>query len=176
MGGPAQVVAQRLQVERFDPASLVQRAAERFRNEHPTRQLELRCAHNLPELEGDVMLLRRALHNLLDNAQKYSSAPAPIVLSLEQSAAGLLLRIEDQGIGIAAEDLPRVGSPFFRTDRSRTRRTGGIGLGLSLSRKIVEAHSGTLSVESAPDRGTCVSLRLPLVAHAAQPVTAHSVL
>jgi signal transduction histidine kinase len=161
-GRPAQVVAQRLHVERFDPTSLVQRAAERFRNDHPTRQLELSCAQDLPELEGDVMLLRRALHNLLDNAEKYSSAPTPILLSVARSAAGIELCVADQGIGIAAEDLPHVGAPFFRTDRSRTRRTGGVGLGLSLSRKIVEAHAGTLLVESAPDRGTRVTLRLPV--------------
>lgn len=161
-GRPAQVVEQRLRVEPYDPVGLLQRAAERFRTEHPTRQLELRCSDNLPELTGDVVLLRRALHNLLDNAQKYSSAPAPILLSAELGSGELILRVEDQGIGIAAEDLPHIGSPFFRTDRSRNRRTGGIGLGLSLSRKIVEAHGGKLVVESAPDRGTRVTLHLPL--------------
>ena len=171
-GRPAQVVAQRLHVEPYDPASLVQRVAERFRTEHPTRQLELRCGDSLPALNGDVMLLRRALHNLLDNAQKYSTAPAPIMLSAEQTAGELSVRVEDQGIGIAAEDLPRIGSPFFRTDRSRNRRTGGIGLGLSLSRKIVEAHGGSLTVESAPDRGTRVTLRLPLTSPAPQGVPA----
>jgi signal transduction histidine kinase len=171
-GRPAQVAAQRLHVEEYDPVSLVQRVAERFRTEHPTRQLELRCSHDLPPLNGDVMLIRRALHNLLDNAQKYSSAPALIVLSAERSAAEISLRVEDQGIGIAAEDLPQIGSPFFRTDRSRNRRTGGIGLGVSLSRKIVEAHGGTLVVESAPDRGTRVTLRLPLASEAPQGVPA----
>jgi two-component system, OmpR family, sensor kinase len=154
---------------------LVQRAAERFRNEHPTRQLELFCAQGLPELEGDVMLLRRALHNLLDNAQKYSSAPTPIMLSVERSAEGLALCVADQGIGIAVEDLPHVGAPFFRTDRSRTRRTGGVGLGLSLSRKIVEAHSGTLLVESAPDRGTRVTMRLPFATAAVELSAQHAV-
>ena len=167
-GRPAQVVAQRLHVESYDPGSLVHRVAERFRTEHPTRQLELRCSDGLPALKGDVMLLRRALHNLLDNAQKYSTAPAPIVLSAERSGGELTVRVEDQGIGIAAEDLPQVGSPFFRTDRSRNRRTGGIGLGLSLSRKIVEAHGGSLVVESAPDRGTSVTLRLPLASATSQ--------
>lgn len=161
-GRPAQVAAQRLHVEAYDPAGLVQRVAERFRTEHPTRQLELRCGEGLPQLQGDVMLLRRALHNLLDNAQKYSAAPAPIVLSAERIAGELRLRVEDQGIGITAEDLSKVGSPFFRTDRSRNRRTGGIGLGLSLSRKIIEAHGGSLVVESAPDRGTRVTMHLPL--------------
>jgi two-component system OmpR family sensor kinase len=161
-GRPTQVVAQRLHVEEYDPVSLVQRVAERFRTEHPARELVLRCGDGLPALNGDVMLLRRALHNLLDNAQKYSTAPAPIMLSAERVAGELTVRVEDQGIGIAAEDLPRIGSPFFRTDRSRNRRTGGIGLGLSLSRKIVEAHGGSLVVESAPDRGTQVTLRLPV--------------
>jgi signal transduction histidine kinase len=171
-GRPAQVAAQRLHVEEFDPVSLVQRVAERFRTEHPTRQLELRCAEGLPPLNGDVMLIRRALHNLLDNAQKYSSAPALILLSAERIAGEISLRVEDQGIGIAAEDLPQIGSPFFRTDRSRNRRTGGIGLGVSLSRKIVEAHGGTLVVESAPERGTRVTLRLPLTTEVAQGVPA----
>lgn len=171
-GRPAQVAAQRLHTEPYDPESLVLRVAERFRNEHPTRQLELRCGDGLPQLHGDVMLLRRALHNLLDNAQKYSTAPATIVLSAERIAGELVLRVEDQGIGIAAEDLAKIGSPFFRTDRSRNRRTGGIGLGLSLSRKIVEAHGGTLLVESAPDRGTRVTMRLPVVSGAPAAVAA----
>jgi signal transduction histidine kinase len=174
-GRPAQLAAQRLHVEEFDPVSLVQRAAERFRTEHPARQLELRCADKLSPLSGDVMLLRRALHNLLDNAQKYSTAPAPIVLAAAENGGVLELRVEDQGIGIAAEDLPHVGSPFFRTDRSRNRRTGGIGLGLSLSRKIVEAHAGTLVVESATERGTRVILRLPSLTGVVQgsPVRVH---
>lgn len=174
-GRPAQVVAQRLHIEAYDPVGLVQRAAERFRTEHPMRQLELRCGDVLPALNGDVMLLRRALHNLLDNAQKYSSAPAPIMLRVERIADELSLRVEDQGIGIAAEDLPKIGSPFFRTDRSRNRRTGGIGLGLSLSRKIIEAHGGSLVVESEPERGTRVTMRLPIARGAAEgvPVVAH---
>jgi signal transduction histidine kinase len=173
-GGPALVVAQRLHTEQFDPATLVQKAAERFRTEHPARQLELHCAPTLSLIEGDLMLLRRALHNLLDNAQKYSVAPASIALSAAQSGGTLELHVEDQGIGITAEDLKRVGTPFFRTDRSRTRRTGGIGLGLSLSRKIVEAHGGSLLVESAPDRGTKVILRLPVLSSArrSQPIAA----
>ena len=71
------------------------------------------------------------------------------------------IAIADQGIGIAAEDLPKMFTPFFRTDRSRARKTGGVGLGLSLSKKIVEAHGGTISLESEPGRGTTVRIRLP---------------
>lgn len=160
--GTAQVLEQPLHVERFNAAALLHKAVERFRNEHPARRLELSCPAVLPELEGDVVLLRRALHNLLDNAHKYSAPEQNIRLCAEQQAGTLELCVEDHGIGIALADLPQVGTPFFRTDRSRTRRTGGIGLGLSLSRKIVEAHGGKLEMESEPDLGTRVRVRLPL--------------
>jgi signal transduction histidine kinase len=162
-GRKATILEQPLHIEPFDPAALVQKAAERFRNEHAGRALELRCTTTLPELHGDVVLLRRALQNLLDNAQKYSAPETPITLTAERNADTVELRVEDRGIGITSEDLPQVGTPFFRTDRSRTRRTGGIGLGLSLSRKIVEAHGGKLTIESEPDLGTRVCIRLPLL-------------
>ena len=70
--------------------------------------------------------------------------------------------VQDQGIGIAPEDLPRVAEPFFRTDRSRTRETGGLGLGLTLSKRIAQAHGGTLTLQSQVDVGTTVVVELPL--------------
>ena len=162
--GSAQIAQQPLHLERLDLATLIGRLVERFHSDHPTRTLELRCADRLPELYADPVLLRRALYNLLDNAQKYSPESAPVGLSVQLTAGQLEIAVEDKGIGIAAEDLAQVGTPFFRTDRSRTRRTGGIGLGLSLARKIVEAHGGKLVLESRLDHGTCARLRLPLTA------------
>jgi signal transduction histidine kinase len=161
-GQPAQVAAQILRNEPFDPVSLVQRAVERFRSEHPGRVLELQCPEALPELHGDQVLLRRVLSNLLDNAKQYSPEPTPVTLRVRVADGWLEWRVEDRGIGIAPEDLSQVGTPFFRTDRSRTRRTGGVGLGVSLARGIVEAHGGSLSIESELDRGTRVCVRLPV--------------
>ncbi|MEY4578857.1 MAG: periplasmic sensor signal transduction histidine kinase, partial [Pseudomonadota bacterium] len=161
-GQPAQVAAQILHKEPFDPVALVQRAVERFRNEHPGRALELFCPETLPELHGDQVLLRRVLSNLLDNAKQYSPDPTPVLLRVRVQDGSLEWHVEDRGIGIAPEDLKQVGTPFFRTDRSRTRRTGGVGLGLSLARGIVEAHGGTLTIESELDRGTRVCVRLPV--------------
>ncbi|MET0390070.1 MAG: HAMP domain-containing sensor histidine kinase [Polyangiales bacterium] len=153
---------QTLHMEPFDSGQLVQRAVERFRNDHPERSLELALSEPLPTLYGDQVLLRRVLSNLLDNAHKYSPEQTAVRLRARSDGEQLALSIEDQGIGIAAEDLPQVGTPFFRTDRSRTRRTGGVGLGVSLARQIVVAHAGSLSIESEVDHGTRVHVRLPI--------------
>jgi signal transduction histidine kinase len=107
-------------------------------------------------------LLRRALDNLLDNAAAYAEPDKPVTLSLARTAEGVELCVEDRGIGIAPEHLPHIGRPFYRTDRSRARRTGGLGLGVSLSRRIAEAHGGTLTIESELGVGTKARLRLPL--------------
>jgi signal transduction histidine kinase len=140
---------------------IVERAAERFRAAAPDRPLEVEAAPDLPGLDADPALLRRALDNLLDNARKYADGPAPVRLLARRVDGGLEVEVRDQGVGIDPADLPRIFTPFFRSDRSRARGTGGVGLGLALARRIVEAHGGSISVESAPGRGTAVRLRIP---------------
>jgi signal transduction histidine kinase len=146
---------------RFPAAELVERSAERFRAAWPSRRLELRLDGPLPEIDADPALLRRALDNLLDNARKYSEEEEPVALSARAEGGSLILEVRDRGIGIDPEDLPRLFTPFFRTDRSRARGTGGVGLGLALARRIAEAHGGSIEVESAPGKGTAVRLRIP---------------
>jgi len=111
-------------------------------------------------VSGDAALLRRLLDNLLDNAAKYSDPPAPVRLSARSDPGATVLEVKDGGIGIAPEDVPRLFTPFFRTDRSRARRTGGVGLGLALARRIAQAHGGDIEVESEVDRGTVFRVRL----------------
>jgi signal transduction histidine kinase len=118
---------------------------------------------DLPSVEGDAVLLRRAVDNLLDNAQKYSPPDSPICLRARRRGAGIAVSVIDSGVGIPAEDMSRLFTPFFRGDKSRTRATGGVGLGLSLARRIVEAHGGTLSAESTPTVGTTMTVELPAV-------------
>ena len=74
-----------------------------------------------------------------------------------------LLEVRDTGIGIAAEHLPHLGERFYRVDKARSREAGGTGLGLSIARGIAVAHGGQLSLSSAPEQGTTVTLTLPLV-------------
>jgi signal transduction histidine kinase len=114
-------------------------------------------------LNVDQVMFKHLISNLLQNAEKYSSAERPIALKVERSADGreVVLAVTDQGEGIRPEDVPHVFSPFFRADRSRTRATGGVGLGLTLVKRIVEAHGGRITLTSRVDRGTVVTVAIP---------------
>jgi len=153
-----------LHVAPLDVGQVVNGALERLRHRHPARRVEVELAPDLPSVEGDAVLLRRAVDNLLDNAQKYSPPDSPIRLRARRRGAGIAVSVIDSGVGIPAEDMSRLFTPFFRGDKSRTRATGGVGLGLSLARRIVEAHGGTLSAESTPSVGTTMTVELPAVA------------
>jgi signal transduction histidine kinase len=146
-------------------ADIVHAAHERAQVVHPGEQLQLDIAEDLPIIEGDGALLRRVIDNLVDNARKYSEPKSPILLRLRSSPDGraVELAIVDRGMGIDAADLPHIWTPFFRTDRSRTRKTGGVGLGLTLVRRIVTAHGGIVDVKSAVGQGTEMRVTLPSV-------------
>ncbi len=146
---------------------LAERAAQRFTARHPGRKLETEVGADR-EIECDPALLRRALDNLLDNAAKYSEPGTAVRLVVDESAgpAGPRARfaVVDRGIGMSAEELERAGTPFWRADGSRTRRTGGVGLGLALARRIARAHGGDVTLQSAPGQGTTARIEVPAAA------------
>ncbi len=149
-----------LRKTRLPARQILDSAAERFRVAHPERTLELAIGDGLPEIDGDEAMLKRVLDNLLDNARKYSDPSKPVRV---QAAArdGLTVEVIDEGIGIEPADLEVLFRPFFRTERSRSRGTGGIGLGLTFAKKVVEAHGGTIAASSTPGKGTTIVFRLP---------------
>lgn len=140
---------------------LLQQCGERFSRSFPGRQLHLSIPE-LPLVDADAALLKRALDNLLDNAGKYSDPGSRVDVVAQRRDSALWIRIADEGVGIAPDDLANLGSAFFRADRSRSRGTGGVGLGFLLARRVAEAHGGTLRVQSEIDRGTTVELSLPV--------------
>jgi signal transduction histidine kinase len=150
-----------LHVATLDVAQVVNSAVERVRHRHPARRFDVDVDPALPTVEGDAVLLRRAVDNLLDNAQKYSPSHSAIRLRACRRGPTVAIEVIDSGEGIPPEDLSRLFTPFFRGDKSRTRATGGVGLGLSLARRIVEAHGGTLTAESTPTVGTTMTVELP---------------
>lgn len=151
-----------LRPEATDVKNLVDKAVSKFRSAHPEHRLDVDAPGLSGELCADPALLRRALDNVLDNAAKYTPpGVGPIVLHAETASGGVEFEVRDPGIGIAPEDLPHVFTPFFRGDRSRTRATGGAGLGLALAKRIVDAHAGNMELSSAPGAGTTVRIHIP---------------
>ncbi|MDF2721513.1 MAG: hypothetical protein K0Q59_1188 [Paenibacillus sp.] len=110
-------------------------------------------------LTGDPEKLKQLLLILLDNAIKYSSKP--IVIHVAAGEETVRLQVIDQGIGLEEQTIPYIFDRFFRTDRARTRQTGGFGLGLAIAKTIVDRHGGTIVMESQAGQGTTVTVTLP---------------
>jgi signal transduction histidine kinase len=151
----------RIEREPTSLAELADRATRRFQARHPTRTLE-RSQGDDRAIQCDPVLLRRALDNLLDNAAKYSDAGTPVTLAIEPNGTTVAFEIVDRGIGMSAAELEVAFTPFWRADDSRTRKTGGVGLGLALARRIARAHGGDVTLSSHPGQGTTARLEVPL--------------
>lgn len=150
-----------VKLEPTDVAAVARGAGERFRQAHPARELQVQVADGLAPVAGDARLLRRLVDNLLDNAGKYSEPTTALHLRARARDGRIEVEVEDHGEGIRADDLPHVWTPFFRADRSRSRATGGVGLGLALARRIADAHHAELRIASEPGVGTTVTLSMP---------------
>lgn len=156
-----------LHVEPLIPGQLADRAREGWHQRHGDRTLTIDIAADLPTVTGDPVLLRRALDNLLDNAAKYAPADTAIELRVEsQNRDGdqpaICFSVIDSGPGMTEEELTQAFTPFWRSDDSRNRHTGGVGLGLPLARQLAYAHGGDIALTSAPGQGVCATLRIPL--------------
>lgn len=109
----------------------------------------------------DVQKVARVLNNLLDNALRHTPAGGVVEVGVAPKETGVIVEVSDTGEGINPEDLPRVFERFYRGEKSRNRATGGAGLGLAISKGIVEAHGGDIGVASKPGAGTRIWFSLP---------------
>ncbi|MBE9160593.1 two-component sensor histidine kinase [Nodosilinea sp. LEGE 06152] len=127
---------------------------------------ELHFEVSLPEgtalVQGEPGLLRQAIANLLDNACRYTPAGGSIRLIGQLQPRWVCIRVEDSGSGIPAENLPHIFERFYRVDKERSRQAGGVGLGLAISRQIVELHGGQIKATSQMQQGSQFQIRLPL--------------
>ncbi|HEU0031333.1 MAG TPA: HAMP domain-containing sensor histidine kinase [Kofleriaceae bacterium] len=158
-------VARQLPLRRsiVEPSTIAASAVDRLRARHARRPVTLAVADALPKLDIDPVLVRRVLDNLLENAHKYTpDETQPIDVDVRRDGDRVIFTVRDRGVGISADDLPRVFTAFFRGDRSRSRETGGVGLGLTLAKRIVEAHGGTIELASTPGAGTTVEVAIPI--------------
>ena len=112
-------------------------------------------------LNGDPDRLHQVVLNLLQNAVRYNGEGGEIRLSTVSDEANAVLSVADSGMGIARDDIPHLFERFYRADKARSRAQGGVGLGLSICKSIVDTHGGTISVESEPGIGTTFTVKLP---------------
>ena len=149
-----------LRREQHDVVGVVREVAEAYTNEPPGVQLVLPLIAVLMDIDREK--IKMVLRNLLENARKYSLENSrPVEVAVEENADAITVRVTDDGPGIPDVDLPNLFEPFYRVDRSRSRKTGGYGLGLSISRRIMEAHGGSITVTNNALRGATFLLIFP---------------
>ena len=139
--------------------SLVEKFADQLLEDGPVLHLE--CASQLPLILADIDRTEQVLINLLGNAVRYTPEGS-ISIRVWTEESKLWIAVIDTGIGIAASDLPHVFERFWRTDQSRDRHSGGTGIGLTISRSLVELQGGQIEVESELGSGSTFRFFLPL--------------
>lgn len=145
-----------LRRETVDLGEVAARSAHLFSERHPEHRLRIEVPEEIPPIAGDPVFLRRTIDNLLDNAAGHSPPDREVRLSITPAGSGAAVEIHDRGKGIDGKDLPRIFEPFFRAGGATGALDGGVGLGLTLCKRIVEAHGGTIEASSHPDGGTVV--------------------
>lgn len=152
-----------------DVGDILKKLGEEWAKRSTRHEVVIDVRARLPKVVGDERLLRRSFEEVIDNAVKFSPDGGVIKL-VAKGASGangqpkkrfVAVTVSDEGIGIQEKDLSRIFSDFHQLDGSETRTYGGLGLGLAFVQRIVEAHSGSISVESVPDEGTSLTISIP---------------
>ncbi len=173
----ARLVKQMLDLSRMEsratPLNLEQIDLVPFVQQIVSGQQQLFCDHELRldfvdgtqgrpcAVEADPDMITQAIVNIMSNAMRYTPEGGRVVVTVAAERKGATISVADTGIGIAKEDLSRIFSRFWRADASRAREAGGLGVGLSLTKQIVERHQGYISVESELEKGTTFTIHLP---------------
>jgi signal transduction histidine kinase len=156
----AETGVMRLSIESVDVGEILRDVHELYADVAEEKRVDVDVEVPVPVVAlADRNRLRQVVANLLDNAVKYTPGGGRVTMRGRSAGPGVEIEVEDNGPGIAADDLPRIWDRLYRGDRSRSER--GLGLGLSLVRAIVQAHKGRADVESSPGRGARFTIRLP---------------
>ena len=150
-----------MEISAFDPSELVSEVIKEETMVHTEYRFDTAVLESV-QVKADRNMMKQVLRILCDNAVKYSQPGTTVTLSCKKEKDGMCcLSVKDEGQGIPQEDLPKIFDRFYRSDKARKSETGGHGLGLSIARIIVIAHSGKIRVRSKPGAGTTFSVLLP---------------
>jgi two-component system phosphate regulon sensor histidine kinase PhoR len=152
-----------LQLEEVSPTDLLNSAIERLylQAERAGLKITVDIPEGLPDVLADPPRLEQVLVNLLHNAIKFTPEGGEIKMAVQETEEGILFVVQDTGVGIPDEDLPRIFERFFKADRARAG--GGTGLGLAIARHLVQAHRGNIWAESVEGRGSTFFFNIPIV-------------
>lgn len=148
--------------ERLDLLEVAQGAADDLQAEAEKKNVHLSVSGEPAELEGVRQLIYEVAYNLGDNAIKYNVDGGSVSINVSSDGKNAKLTVSDTGIGIAAENQSRIFERFYRVDKSHSKESGGTGLGLSIVKHAVQYHGGRISMDSAPGKGTSMSVILPI--------------
>jgi signal transduction histidine kinase len=156
----------RLVVQPEDAGRLIKDTVNCLQTKAAAKELTLTAdvPGDLPQVNIDSYRIRQVLNNLLENAMAHTPTGGRISVTTRQRENRIYVSVADTGEGIPAEDIPYIFERFYRVDKSRSRATGGSGLGLTIARRLVEAHGGTIQVESQVGRGSVFTFDIPLAA------------
>lgn len=159
----ADLGALKLRLQPEDIAALINEvvASTQTRADAKGLSISIELEAQLLPVDLDYNRIKQVLHNLLDNALTHTPAGGTIVVSAKQKERCIEVSVADTGEGISPQDLPNLFERFYRVDKSRTRVTGGSGLGLAITKRLVEAHSGSIEVQSRLGEGSCFTFTLP---------------
>lgn len=150
-----------LELEPVNLLELAQAVETAFEPDLKKKKLTCEVSGEAAAVMGDQRRLHQVIFNLVSNAVKYSTEGGSIQIRVKQEKHKAVLIVEDQGIGMAEEELPLIFERFYRTDLSRSRKTGGAGIGLAIVKAIVQAHQGTVTVTSKVGCGSRFTVTLP---------------
>lgn len=150
-----------LELEPVNLLELAQAVETAFEPDLKKKKLTCEVSEEAAAVMGDQRRLHQVIFNLVSNAVKYSTEGGTIQIRVKQEKHKAVLIVEDQGIGMAEEELPLIFERFYRTDLSRSRKTGGAGIGLAIVKAIVQAHQGTVTVTSKVGCGSRFTVTLP---------------
>lgn len=154
----------KIDAETFPVTELIQDVAQKFELSADQKgiKIETNYGTGIPAVHADIGLIERALENLIGNALRHCEAGGKVTIALEKSASRVIIEVADTGSGIAPEHLPRVFDRFYQADRNYGANSGGAGLGLAITRRIVALHGSEIGVESALGKGTTFRFDLPV--------------
>jgi signal transduction histidine kinase len=151
----------KLHKERFELSELIKRILLNFENDFKTKGVFLEFGGDEVWVDADRDKISQVMVNLISNALKYTPEGCRVRVATGETQSEAIVTVIDTGIGIPESDLPYIFERFYRTDKSRSRATGGSGIGLTIAKSIIDAHNGSISVDSKVNQGSTFAVSLP---------------